>query len=406
MIFYNKPRAYQKARFFRKKFDKRSFYYSLKNTIITVMKILYVISSTETGGAEKALCQLAMSMQKNGHTVRILCLKPFGSVAKKIQKEGISIISLSKLKFPGRTIKKIKREIISFKPDIVHAMLFRAITYTRMACAGLPVKLITTPHFNLSKKSIFHRWIDFLLKGVDALTIAESRSTADYLVNRQHYPKNKVFFLPNSVDKTRFYQDENIRNSMREKQQFSRENFVFLCVARLSPEKNPLILLQAFRNVLRTCPNSKLVYVGEGEERAKLEKYIQLNNMQKSVLLAGEQKDINDWLNMADAFVLPSLEESLPLALLEALSVGLPCLVSNEGDMPLWVEHGQNGYVCQAEDMTLLSCFMKELSSNADLKGKMAEKSLRKATSIGDSFQQYHQIYQQVSTNSFHVKTN
>ena len=370
------------------------------------MKILYVISSTETGGAEKALCQLAVSMQKNGHAVRILCLKPLGVVAEDLQKEGIHVASLSNSKLPGKTIKKIKREILSFKPDVVHAMLFRAMMYTRMACAGLSVKLITTPHFNLAQKSIFHRWTDFLLKGVDTLTIAESHTTARYLINHQHYRKDKVFLLPNSVDKTRFYRDENIRNSMREKQQFSRENFVFLCVARLDPLKDPLALLQAFRNIHKTCLDCKLVYVGEGAERAKMEKYIRLNNMGGNVWLAGEIEDINNYLNMADAFVLPSREESLPLALLEALCVGLPCLVSNAGDMPLWVEHGKNGYVCPAGDITLLSCFMKELSSNRDLREKMGQESLKKAATLGETFQQYRQIYQQIVSNSFHVKTN
>ncbi len=371
------------------------------------MKILYVISSTETGGAEKILCDLALATQKTGSEVRIVCLKRLGKVAEDLQRAGITVKSLHKeAHFPGETIKKIRTEILTFKPDIVHAMLFRAITYTRMACANIPVKLITSPHFNLAHQSFLHRLTDLFLKNKDTLTVAESYTTAQYLIQHQHYWKDKVFLLPNGIDKTHFYKDDVLRKTMRDKQSFHVKTVVFICVARLVPGKNPLVLLQAFRNVLRTCPQAKLVYVGEGKERNKLEEFAKQSNIEKDVFLPGEQEDVNAWLNMADVFVLPSQEESLPLSLLEALQVGLPCIVSAAGDMPLWVEHGQNGYICPSKDITLLSCFMAELAARADLRQTMGQKSLQKTVNMTNVSQQYHQIYQQVVSTSFHVKTS
>ena len=370
------------------------------------MKILYVISSTETGGAEKALCELACATGRQGHEVTVLCVKPLGAVTKLLEQAGIPVRSLAKTSlFPGKVIQKIREEILSFKPDIVHAMLFRAILYTRIACANIPVKLVTTPHFNLSKQSCWHRWADLLFKEKDTLTIAESYTTASYLIRHQHYRKDKVFLLPNGVDAARFYKDDSLRKTMRGTYGFHVKTIVFISVARLVPGKNPLVLLQAFRNVLRSYPDSKLVYVGEGPERKKLEEFIRQSRLQENVLLAGEQTDINAWLNMADVFVLPSLEESLPLALLEALRVGLPCIVSPQGDMPLWVEHGKNGYVCPPQDITLLSCFMKELSSMETLRQQMGEKAIQKAANITPPSTQYSRIYQQIIQNSFHVKT-
>ena len=371
------------------------------------MRILYIISSTQIGGAEKALYEIATASYTNGNDVRVICLKTPGAVADNLKKAGISVKSLDKLiHFTGKTIRQIRAEILSFKPDIVHAMLFRAIMYTRMACAKLPVKLITSPHFNLAHQSVFHRMADRLLKNKDTLTVAESYTTAHYLVQHQHYRKEQVFLLPNGADEMRFYKDAVLRKTMREKQSFHVKTVVFICVARLVPIKNPLVLLQSFRNVRRTCPQAKLVYVGEGPERAKLEDFAKQSNIEKDVLFAGEQKNINDWLNMADVFVLPSQEESSPLALLEALRVGLPCIVSPAGDMPLWVQHGENGYVCPANDITLLSCFMTELAAQPDLREKMGQKSLQKAGNMKALSQQYHQIYQQVISNSFHVKTS
>jgi len=364
------------------------------------MKILYVITSTETGGAEKALSALAQETVRQGHTVRILCIKKLGRIAEQLQQNGLEVKTIYS-KLPGQIVRKLKAQMADFRPDIVHAMLFRAIELARLACDKNSVKLVVTPHFDLSKKNFLFRLADRLLEVKDTLAIAESFSTAEYLIKQQGYPKNKVYLLPNGIDKTQFYRDESLREKMRKAKSFHVKTVVFLCVARLSPVKDPLTLLQAFRNVWLRNKETRLVYVGEGQERSKLEAYLRQNGMEKTVFLEGEKDNINDYLNMADVFVLPSKEESLPLALLEALQVGLPCVVSRVGDMPLWVEHGQNGYVFNPGDITLLSCLLNELADNEKLRREMGEKSLEKAAQIIDSFTQYQQIYQQVVTGEF-----
>lgn len=371
------------------------------------MKILYITTSTELGGAEKALADLAVASAKE-HTVRVLSLRPAGEVANFLQKQGIEVISLglTKKTWPGKTIKQIQQQLADFRPDLVHAMLYWGIELARLACAGRNIKLISSPHFDMSKRPLYQRVLDFLLKGLDALTVAESLSTATYLINHQKYKKNKVFLLPNGANSAQFFKDENLRKSMREKLKFTDENVVFIQVSRLEPVKNPILLLQAFRNVARVCPQARLVFVGDGTERQKLETFIEEAKLSSYVLLVGQQSNVNDWLNMADVFVLPSNEESLPLALLEALSVGLPCVVTSVGDMPLWVEHGKNGFVFPPQDITLLSCFLTELSAQAQLRKEQGEISLNKSTKILAVSPQYQQLYKQIYNGSFHVKTN
>ena len=190
-----------------------------------------------------------------------------------------------------------------------------------------------------------------------------------------------------------------MRQSMRKKNDFADEDVVFISVARLAAVKNPQGLLNAFSKILPACPRAKLIYVGDGQQYSVLEKQIQERNLSTHVLLAGEQKNINEWLNMADAFVLFSKEESLPLALLEAQQVGLPCIVSKVGDMPKQIEHGKDGFVCKSGDEMLLSCLLTELYGNSTLRGKMSSYSLQKNATIIDSSQQYQQLYQQIIEN-------
>ena len=359
------------------------------------MKILYVITSTHVGGAEKSLVSLVKSLSPR-HTVRVVSLKKCGPVAHELQALGVSVTSLEMTGSGLGCVSKLKQEIETFKPDIVHAMLFRAIEFARLACAGRNVKLVTTPHFDLSQKPLWMRWLDRALKNIDNVSTAESVSTFNYLRDVQHYPPLKTALITNSVKKSLFFKDNSIRSQMRQKNGFSAKDVIFLSVARLAPVKNPVKVLQAFTQMAPNCPNAKLVFVGEGELRSDLENLIKVNFLEEKVLLAGEQKNINDWLNMADVFILLSKEECLPLALLEAQQVGLPCIVSKVGDMPKQVIHGKNGFVCNPQDEMLLSCLLTELYENKQLRARMGSESIRQVEGKKDSTQQYEQLYKQL----------
>ena len=357
------------------------------------MKILYVITSTDVGGAEKSLVSLVKTVFPL-HTVRVVSLKQEGPLADELKAVGASVVSLEMTGAGLGCVSKLVTEIKTFQPDIVHALLFRAIEFTRLACAGRNIKLITTPHFDLSQKPLWMRWLDRALKNIDSVSTAESVSTYNYLRDIQHYPPQKTLLIGNSVKKSLFFKDNSVRKKMRKAQGFKDGDIVFISVARLAAVKNPKGLLYAFEKILPNCPQAKLVYVGEGEERESLEKLIKEKDLSKKILLTGEQKNINDWLNMADVFVLFSKEESLPLALLEAQQVGLPCIVSRVGDMPKQIEHGRNGFTCKPGDEMLLACLLTELYENASLRQEMGSYSLQKIATIVDSSQQYQQLYQ------------
>ena len=359
------------------------------------MRILYVITSTDVGGAEQSLVSLVRCVGKK-HTVRVVCLKALGSLAQEIRLAGAQVVSLEMTGAGLGSVSKLVRELEIFKPDIVHALLFRAIEFARLACAGRNIKLITTPHFDLSQKPCWMRGVDRVLKNFDTVSCAESVSTYKYLLTNQHYAKSKTELIKNSVKKSLFFKDNFLKSRMREEKKFSDSQVVFICVARLAKIKNQLTLLRAFSLIVPSCPQARLILVGEGSERKNLEQFVQKHNLQQQVSLVGEQQDVNKWLNMADVFVLVSTEESLPMALLEAQQVGLPCIVSRVGDMPERVLHGKNGFVCNAKDTILLSCLLAEMCDNASLRSKMSEETLRLEALLQDSTEQYEQIYEKV----------
>lgn len=358
---------------------------------------MYVITSTDVGGAEKFLTELIRETAKK-HTVAVVSLKKEGVLAQQMAENGAQKVWSCGMTHPYKRgiVRELSRIINDFQPDIVHAFLYRAMQFCRLACAGKKYKLICSPHFDMSKRSFLQRGADKFLHHIDTLCVAESMTTAQYLTEKQHYPKEKVYFLPNGADKTKFSPSPLLRQEMRAKYGFSEEETVFISVARLAAVKDPLTLLEGFEKVSKQQPSARLVLVGEGDKRTEIETFIAEKGLGQTVLLTGEQAKINDFLNMADVFVLSSVEESLPLSLLEALCVGLPCIVSDAGDMKMWVFHGENGFVFKKKDVVLLSCFLSELVENKKLRTQMKQKSLKKAKEIINPFAQYQQVYEQV----------
>lgn len=342
------------------------------------MKILYVITTTDCGGAEHALLRLARAARNAGHTVKIISVKPAGTVAQQLRADGFDVLSLDvqnkfSLRQSARGLARLVKEIKAFRPGAVHAFLYRAIQMCRQAKKYADFKLITTPHYNLAKQNYFKRLWDRGLKDADDISCAESQTTADFLTQKQKYDATKVRLICNGVDSAVFFPDAQARANERKRLGFTNRNVVFCCVARLSKEKNHALLLHSFCWLHAKIPQVRLVLVGDGPEKCEIEAVLRKNALEKAVLLAGEVADVRPYLQAADVFVLPSREESLPLSLLEACACGLPAIVSRAGDMPRVVQHGTTGFVFNGTDRALLSMLMAEITENAPLRREMGK---------------------------------
>lgn len=366
------------------------------------MKILYVSTSTDMGGAETSLRSLALTAKNAGHTVKIISLKPLGSVGKDIISQGIEVISLN-LKSKANMLEnagvfaRLLQEIEIFNPDIVHALLFRAIQFCRSAKKKLSFKLITTPHYDLSKKNYFLRLWDRSLKDMDDISCAESQSTADFLTHKQKYKEDKVFLIQNSVDTHYFTPNESLGKKTREKLGFHAKDTVFICVARLSAEKNHQLLFESFASVKVKNPKIGLIVVGDGPENAKLKEFAYQRNLENDICFVGEVSNVYPYLLASDVFILTSFVESLPISLLEACSCQLPAIVSKVGDMPLVVQHGKTGFVFNGTDPVLLNVLMAEICQNENLRKEMgisARKRIKKNYSCSE--EKYIQLYEKI----------
>lgn len=121
------------------------------------------------------------------------------------------------------------------------------------------------------------------------------------------------------------------KETLRKQLAFDIDDFIFISVGELSKRKNHRIVIEAIRKLSKEQDISYIRYIicGDGPEHNKLQHLIYRYNLQDNVLLVGYQEDIQTLLELSDCFILPSLQEGLPVALMEAMAVGLPIISSN-----------------------------------------------------------------------------
>lgn len=342
------------------------------------MRILFVTTSTARGGAERVLYDSASFLKQKGHEVKVVSLKPAGVYARKLEEKGMETISLNMGYFPtGRELKKLEKIIEDYRPDIVHAFLYRAIQMCRVVKKDF-FKLVTAPHADYKNKNSFLVFLDAVLKKYDDVSLCESRSTYNFLTAAQHYNKEKVKLLLNAAG-AEFKENPRLRNKAR-KELKAGDKTVFLCAARLEKGKGHAVLLDAFSSFYARNKNVVLWLCGGGKEEKKLKTRCKKNGITDGVLFLGERDDMAALYNGADCFVFSSEAESRPMALVEAAACNLPAITSPAGDSADIYENGKTGFVFPASDAVSLACFMEEAASG----GRLAEfkESLRAAPRV------------------------
>ncbi len=194
-------------------------------------------------------------------------------------------------------------------------------------------------------------------------------------------PKEKIFLVPYIVNNDFFISNANKlisqKDRLKQKYNIPKDLPIILFSGKLIDNKKPLDLLKAYELVLKEI-NAVLIYLGDGELRKEIEKYIKTHKL-KNVYLMGfkNQTELPEFYAMADIFVLPSSFEPWGLVVNEAMCFGLPVIVSDQvgasGDL---VKGGVNGYIYSSKQAYELSDKLKVLLKNKILREEFGKASL------------------------------
>lgn len=202
---------------------------------------------------------------------------------------------------------------------------------SKMIDLGLKGKIKTVQH-EIHKKRIYSYATDFW--------------TCSKVAGKWLYPEelqNKVKIIKNAINLNKIEFDLQKRNSIRNKYNFGTD-VVIGNIGRLNFQKNQSFIIDIYNELIKLVPDSKLVFVGAGEDYELLKRKVDDLNLTNNVIFAGLQRDMKAWYSALDLFLFPSLFEGLSLALLEAQANGIPILTSNTVS-PQEVKINNNFYV-------------------------------------------------------------
>ena len=305
------------------------------------------------GGAETQVARLAIELRRRGHSVSITSLRRPSAYTEEIEDAGVVLA---------------KTAVVRQKPQILHCHMFHANILGRLLRTVFPFPVvISTIHSTaetkaasggqLQARDLAYRLTDFLADAV----VGVSRP----VVERHQAAKavRKALVIPNGVDTDRFRPPtREERERARHRLDLSESQFVWIAVGRLMWKKNFGALLEALPNDSRTV----LLLAGAGPDEPELRRVAGPN-----VRFLGERTDVPQLLWAADACVISSTVEGLPLAFLEAAACGLPCLATDVGG----IRETQIGFVLQ--NSTELRAGLERMASLSESERQQLGRSAR-----------------------------
>jgi glycosyltransferase involved in cell wall biosynthesis len=382
------------------------------------IKLLYVITALNIGGAEMMLYRMLKSLEKDRYEIKVVSIINKGAVGNLIHNDlGIEVYALGISNFIGIIygIGKLKKYITNFKPEIVHSHMVHANLITRVTrlLYRFPV-LICTVHNLEEKGSKKSGWIrEMLYRLTDPLcdlTTQVSRIGLEKYIGKKIVSPNKIVYIPNGIDLRNFTVDKNNSNNLIEILNL-KEKFVLLAVGSLTIQKDYPNMLKAIKMVKPQFPELILLIAGSGPLMVELKNLAKELEIDDTVVFLGIRNDIPDLMSLADLYIISSSWEGLPIVLLEAAASKLPIVATEVGGNSEVVINNKNGFVVPAKNAEALSkSIVKIVNMNGEERNKMGEYGfnyVKENYALDKILNRWEQIYSDmVSGRMDHVPNN
>lgn len=285
----------------------------------------------------------------------------------------------------------VRRQNVS----LIHAHEFRANVFGALVAKLCGIPLVGTVHGknyypDHAKRRIAYRWASRA-----AHMVAVSHDLQRFLEERIGIAHHRITVIHNGVDMIQQGSLDQVRR-LRSEFGVGEDEFVIGIVGSLYPVKGHAYLFQALRIVLLHHPKTRLLVIGQGYLAQTLKEKVSELGIERAVSFLGLRNDVPRVLPLLELFVLPSLSEGLSVALLEAMSAGVPVIASKVGGNPEIVVDGETGYVVSPEQSEELASRIIDLISNREytiLLGKRGREWVAREFTTARMLGRYQDLY-------------
>lgn len=354
------------------------------------LKIVHVITQLELGGAQQNTLYTVEHLDRERFDV-YLASGPDGLLTEEAaQILGESFRIVPHLVRPIRPIADFLayRELLSWfrtlNPDIVHTHSSKAGVLGRWAAyhAGVPVILHTIHGYGITPEQT--AWLRRLLISVERRTsqitthfLAVSQENIRWGLQHRLFSQEKVTLVRSGIDLSSFNVKPapEVLENLRREFHLEQASHIIGMVACLKPQKAPLDFARVARHVIREKPEAHFVFIGDGQLRDILEKYIHRHGLKDRFHLVGWRRDVPQWMHLFDCLVLTSLWEGLPRVIPEAFAAGVPVVATAVDGIKDIIQHGRTGFLARPHDIQSLARYVLQVLHNPEQAQKMIEQA-------------------------------
>ena len=365
--------------------------------LIPVVQVLY---SLEIGGVEKLAVTIGAHLDRKRFWPAICALDRDGVLSEELVRHGIPYHVLWRKGIEAGVLARLYRCFRQEKARVVHTHQFAQLLFSLLPAKACGARIVHTEHeyYLYRQDARARRILKQLTRFCSAFTVV-GPDVARYYTEELGVSSARMHVIPNAVDLDQFCpRGENPRSRLG----LSNEELVLGVVGRLEPEKDHHTLLRAFQGFLARGHAARLLVVGDGSLRGQLEARCRALGIERNVAFLGARTDIPDVLAAFDIFVLSSVQEGVPLSVVEAMAAGKAVIATDVGGLRLLISPAFNGLLVPAADAAALEAAMRELSGNAALRHEMGRRSrqiARESFGVSTMIKRYEKLYDSVLGN-------
>jgi glycosyltransferase involved in cell wall biosynthesis len=343
------------------------------------IKVLHFITELSAGGAQTALVNLLVCLDRERFDLKVTCLyNGDGMAARRIAALGIPIVDLGMSgKFRLDAFWRLYRLLSRERPHILHTWMFHANLPGRLLGRAAGIHCIVSSERTMGQEGPLRRWLDLITASFTDRIICVSHEVARFAANVIGLPVGKLTVIPNGIDPAR-YASLPTQKLARLQYSLPEQAFIVGAIGRPRPVKGYPFLIEAFAEIAASHPNSCLMFVGDGPEKNRLMELAARFNLNRQVIFLPDQEDIPGLLPALDVLAIPSLYEGMPNVALEAMAAGLPVVASQVGGTCEVVVDGETGLLVPASDVKMLTAALLRLIDDPALRTRLGEAGRRR----------------------------
>lgn len=363
------------------------------------IKLIILTSVLDKRGAERMIMKLALGVDQDRYDVKVVCLRPQVPFLEEFKKQGIEVQVLGMERFfEFRPLRQLYRIFREEKVDVIHTHLYRDAVYGRPLARLAGVKgVISTLHNSYVWRSRSQLFLDRVTSVFADRITAVSDAVKRFAVEKEHIRAEKIVTVYNGIETGQFKTASRFRDTVRKELGVSPGEVMVGSMGELTRQKGYRYLLEAIPEILKTGNPVKFFIAGEGELKEPLIKQRDEAGLEEVVTFLGFRSDVPRLLAAFDIFVLPSIFEGLPVALIEAMAAAKPIVATDVDGNCEVIGRNAAGIAVESRNPKALAAALIKLIKDPELRDRMGTEGRNRADklfSLKTMIARYQELYE------------